>query len=141
MFNNGNDMTEIIVRGYHLDGYQHVNNARYLEFLEEARWDCMSKDIDALQAHNAGFVVANININYRAPGLLHQHLVVETQLTKIGNNSGVVSQIIRCKETQQVVTDAQSTFVLFDLKANKVLPIEGEIKACLEACQDNLLQR
>ena len=26
------------VRGYHLDVFQHVNNARYLEFLEEARW-------------------------------------------------------------------------------------------------------
>ena len=26
------------VRGYHLDGYGHVNNARYLEFLEEGRW-------------------------------------------------------------------------------------------------------
>ncbi|HAD41888.1 MAG TPA: thioesterase, partial [Plesiomonas shigelloides] len=24
----------IRVRGYHLDAYQHVNNARYLEFLE-----------------------------------------------------------------------------------------------------------
>ena len=28
--------TQIKVRGYHLDVYQHVNNARYLEFLEEA---------------------------------------------------------------------------------------------------------
>lgn len=28
--------TFIKVRGYHLDVYQHVNNARYLEFLEEA---------------------------------------------------------------------------------------------------------
>ena len=28
----------IKVRGYHLDVFQHVNNARYLEFLEEARW-------------------------------------------------------------------------------------------------------
>lgn len=27
----------IRVRNYHLDGYGHVNNARYLEFLEEAR--------------------------------------------------------------------------------------------------------
>ena len=27
--------TFIKVRGYHLDVYQHVNNARYLEFLEE----------------------------------------------------------------------------------------------------------
>ena len=31
--------TQIKVRGYHLDVYQHVNNARYTEFLEEARWD------------------------------------------------------------------------------------------------------
>ena len=34
--------TQIKVRGYHLDVYQHVNNARYLEFLEEARWDITS---------------------------------------------------------------------------------------------------
>lgn len=26
------------VLNYHLDGYGHVNNARYLEFLEAARW-------------------------------------------------------------------------------------------------------
>ena len=27
--------TQIKVRGYHLDLFQHVNNARYLEFIEE----------------------------------------------------------------------------------------------------------
>lgn len=27
---------DIKVRGYHLDLFRHVNNARYLEFLEEA---------------------------------------------------------------------------------------------------------
>ena len=30
--------TEIVIRGYHVDIYGHVNNARYLEFLEEDRW-------------------------------------------------------------------------------------------------------
>ncbi len=30
--------TTVKVRGYHLDIYQHVDNACYLEFLEEARW-------------------------------------------------------------------------------------------------------
>ena len=30
--------TEIKIRGYHTDLYQHVNNARYLEFLEEGRY-------------------------------------------------------------------------------------------------------
>ncbi|WOD06656.1 acyl-CoA thioesterase [Marinomonas sp. GJ51-6] len=32
------NIIQIKVRGYHLDVFQHVNNARYLEFLEEGRW-------------------------------------------------------------------------------------------------------
>ena len=28
----------IYIHNFHLDGYGHVNNARYLEFLEQARW-------------------------------------------------------------------------------------------------------
>ncbi len=28
----------IRVRGYHVDLFRHVNNARYLELLEEGRW-------------------------------------------------------------------------------------------------------
>ena len=40
---------EIKIRGYHLDLFGHVNNARYLEFLEEARW-AMFDDQTDLQA-------------------------------------------------------------------------------------------
>ena len=35
--------TTLTVRGYHLDGYGHVNNARYLEFYEEGRWSSCSR--------------------------------------------------------------------------------------------------
>ena len=56
-------MTTLIkVRGYHLDVYQHVNNARYLEFLEEARWEWLddSDVADWLQKHKMAFVAVNI---------------------------------------------------------------------------------
>ncbi|PLK60060.1 thioesterase, partial [Klebsiella quasipneumoniae] len=58
--------TQIKVRGYHLDVYQHVNNARYLEFLEEARWDGLenSPAFQWMTEKNIAFVVVNININY-----------------------------------------------------------------------------
>ncbi|HBB1082702.1 TPA: thioesterase, partial [Escherichia coli] len=54
--------TQIKVRGYHLDVYQHVNNARYLEFLEEARWHGLenSDSFHWMTAHNIAFVVVNI---------------------------------------------------------------------------------
>ena len=64
--------TQIKVRGYHLDVYQHVNNARYLEFLEEARWDGLenSPAFQWMMEKNIAFVVVNININYRRPEVL-----------------------------------------------------------------------
>lgn len=33
--------TIIKIRGYHIDHFGHVNHARYIEFLEEARWAYM----------------------------------------------------------------------------------------------------
>lgn len=131
-------MTEIIVRGYHLDGYQHVNNARYLEFLEEDRWACMRDEIDYFAEQQIAWVIANININYRLPALLGQHLFIETTITKIGNKSSIATQVIKCKETDNVIVDAEVTFVLFDTKANKAVPIADELLKKLLACQRRL---
>ncbi|MBM4131076.1 acyl-CoA thioesterase [bacterium] len=51
------------VRGYHCDFYGHLNNARYLELLEEARWQWAESvmDLPAWQAAGFGFVVAGID--------------------------------------------------------------------------------
>ena len=133
-------MTEIIIRGYHLDGYQHVNNARYLEFLEEDRWACMSDEIDYFAGQQIAWVIANININYRLPALLGQHLFVETTISKIGNKSSIATQIIRCKETNKIIVDAEVTFVLFDTKSNKAAPIIDDLLDKLKSCQKRLAQ-
>ena len=78
--------THIKVRGYHLDFYGHVNNARYLEFLEEARWSLLEGSVDLAQwqARGLGFVVAAITINYRRPVGLGSVLEVRTEVAKVG---------------------------------------------------------
>ena len=88
--------TKIKVRGFHLDVYQHVNNARYLEFLEEARWDGLenSESFRWLTAQNIAFVVANININYRRPAVLGDRLTVTSQVQQLNGKSGVLSQVV-----------------------------------------------
>ncbi len=86
--------TQIKVRGYHLDVYQHVNNARYLEFLEEARWDGLenSDSFQWMTAHNIAFVVVNININYRRPAVLSDLLTITSQLQQLNGKSGILSR-------------------------------------------------
>ena len=126
--------TKIKVRGFHLDVYQHVNNASYLEFLEEARWDGLenSESFQWLTAHNIAFVVVNININYRRPAVLGDVLTVTSQVQQLNGKSGVLSQVVTLDPEEQVVADALITFVCIDLKTQKALPLEGELREKLE---------
>lgn len=105
--------TQIKVRGYHLDVYQHVNNARYLEFLEEARWDGLenSPAFQWMMEKNIAFVVVNININYRRPRVegRHRFLKNHCQLVtaQIGHLSGFQPQQIAVREADLAAVDAR----------------------------------
>lgn len=127
--------TQIKVRGYHMDVYQHVNNARYLEFLEEARWDGLesSAGFRWMSANNIAFVVVNININYRRPAVLGDLLTVTSKVQQLNAKSGVLSQVVTLEPEGQVVADALITFVCIDLKTQKALALEGELREHLEA--------
>ena len=124
---------KIKVRGYHLDGYQHVNNARYLEFLEEARWAFFEESsiLETLQEENILFIVVNININYRYPASVGQTIVIKSKidnLAKVGSRKSVFKQTIYLENTDKVVCDAVVTFVLFDAKIQKAIATTEEIR-------------
>ncbi len=127
--------TTIKVRGYHLDVYQHVNNARYLEFLEEARWQWL-EEADAfnwLVEQRLAFVVVNININYRRPAVLGDVLEIDSEITQLNGKSGIIAQRVLLAGEETVVADAALTFVCIDLHSQKAVPIEG---SCVNACKD-----
>jgi thioesterase-3 len=127
--------TQIKVRGFHIDVYQHVNNARYLEFLEEARWDGL-ENTDSFQwmsSRNIAFVVVNININYRRPAVLGDLLTITSHIQQLNGKSGVLSQAVTLEPEGEVVADAQITFVCIDLKTQKALALEGELRDKLQA--------
>jgi thioesterase III len=122
------------VRGYHLDIYQHVNNARYLEFLEEARWGYLedSGDIDRFAAHGLAWVIVNININYRLAATMGDTLEVYTHFSKVGGKSAAIQQEVRIAGKDAIVADALVTFVCLEQKTGKAVTIEGELKQRLE---------
>lgn len=126
---------EIKVRGYHLDVYQHVNNARYLELLEEGRWAHYEGRLesDFFTQNKLGMVVVNNNINYHYPATLGEVLIVKTMIEHIGNKSVRFKQQIFLKGTERLVIDATVTFVILDMKIIKSVPIEGKIRELLES--------
>lgn len=125
--------TFIPVRGYHIDVYQHVNNARYLEFMEEARWRWLENlpAFSWMQQKGIAFVVVNININYRTPAVLGDVLRIESELIRLSTKSGVISQNMVRSADEAPVVDATLTFVCIDLATQRALPLEGELLAHL----------
>lgn len=125
--------TYIKVRGYHIDLYQHVNNARYLEFLEEARWNHYEEALADGQftANKWAFVIVNINISYKKPANLGQTVDVETSVKTITNRSVTMQQIVRLKDTETVCAEAEVTFVILN-EAGRPMMIEGTLRELLE---------
>jgi thioesterase-3 len=125
--------TEIKIRGYHTDLYQHVNNARYLEFLEEGRWQLLEDhlDLEAFMKSGFSFFIVNINISYRSQAKPNDLVTVTSGLGKIGNTSAVIKQKIINKQTGTVCIDADITFVIAD-RNGKPVKLEGELKETLQ---------
>lgn len=125
--------TLIKVRGYHLDLYGHVNNARYLEFLEEARWAMIEEKIDLgeLKERGIGMVVVNINIDYLSPANLGDILHVSSRISRIGSKSAAVEQLIRKRGSRKLIASAQVTFVVVNIRTRKVIPIDENLRNLL----------
>nr|WP_281269938.1 thioesterase family protein [Crenobacter cavernae] len=136
--NNMPHLTSIKVRGYHLDLYGHVNNARYLEFLEEARWTFFEEhgDLPWFLSSGLALVVVNINIDYRRPALMNEELAVSSGVKSIGRRSAVIHQRVMLAGTGTVVAEADVTFVVFDGKLGRAVELDGRLKELLEAMRD-----
>ncbi len=127
-------LTFLKVRGYHLDLYQHVNNARYLEFLEEARWQYFD-DADLMKtflSSGLGLAVVNVNINYRRGAVMNDELQIATKFVSLTPRSALIKQTITLKGTDKIVADADITFVVVDPKLNKAVSLEGPLEAVLK---------
>ncbi len=113
--------TEIAVRGYHLDGYGHVNNARWLELFEETRWRWLDEAIDVRRWDDAGLGIAvvNIDVNYRAPAGRHDVVRIGAWMTHLGGKTGVCRQEAVNRDSGHPLVDADVTFVLFDLASGR----------------------
>ncbi len=127
-------ISEFKVYSFHLDAYGHVNNARYQEFLEAARWEFTEAymDMKYFEEHQLAFVVAGIQINYKYPATGGQVLQIHSRLSDLGESSGKVIQEIRLKKDDRLIVDARVTFVIVDIRTGRPVRISGDLRSVFE---------
>lgn len=113
------------VRYADLDPQWHVNNTRYLTYLEQGRlaylvrlglWD--GEDFNQL-----GMIVADLHIAYLAPVMLWQKIRLDMRVTRIGNKSLAFEYEIVDDASGVVAARAESVMVAYDYISHSSKPV------------------
>lgn len=129
--------TRMPIRTFHTDGFGHVNNSRYLELLEEARWR-FAEDIglvELMRTENLGFIIIDLRLRFRKPVVEGEIVTIETHLKTLGTGSGDVIQSVVVErgsgEKASASLKGEFHFILIDRENGKSVPIDGAIRRCL----------
>lgn len=111
--------TDVRVRFSDLDALGHVNNARVLTLLEEARVDWLWADAakNGLEGLVNAIVVARQEIDYLRPILFGNPVQVDIGVTRIGGASFAVDYELRTEG--ELAVRAMSVLVPIDLAAGR----------------------
>ncbi len=123
-------VTELVVRGWTLDLYGQVSNAKFMEFLEEARWNHFEGFFESGMFIDLGlaFVLVNVNMNYKDGARLGDVLAISTRISRIGAKSITLTHEVLRKSDHQIILVGEVTFVVKDLEKGIAVPITGRMR-------------
>jgi YbgC/YbaW family acyl-CoA thioester hydrolase len=115
-----------------LDEYGHVNNARYLDLYEKARWDILDKSgygPEMVKESKKGPVILEVTVRFSRELLPGQRIRIETTSRRKNDIIFYFDQVMINEEGKEA-SRAVFTSALFDLEKRKMIkPDEGWLKA------------
>jgi len=121
----------IPVRWGDLDAYNHVNNANYLRYLEEARVQWLRSFIRDWDAVAAAPVMAAVQLNYRVPIGWPVQVRVSQFIEKLGNTSVTVGHRIESEDGCILHADGHVVLVWIDRASGQPVPLPESLRAAI----------
>ena len=119
------------------DRVGHVNNAVFVTYVEIGRVDWWTDIRKRHSGNPMGFIIARVEVNYRAPIHLGAILTVAVWVSKIGNKSWELSYQIFNAENGVLHADSKSVQVGFNYRENKTIEINTVTKNYLLETYNN----
>lgn len=115
----------IEVRYGDLDPQGHVNNAKTVTYLEQARIQYI-KHLNLWQGGSfldIGIILAEIRVTYKAPIHFGQAVRVGVRVVHMGNKSFEMEYVVEDATTQAVLATGTTIQVAYDYRQQKSIPI------------------
>ncbi|MEI7036905.1 thioesterase family protein [Fulvimonas yonginensis] len=124
------------VRWRDLDAFNHVNNATYLTYLEEARLQWLSHVPGPWFDERSMPVLAASAVNYRRPIEWPAQLHVELGCTRLGTSSVTLAhRILDAQDADRLYSDGHVVLVWMDPASGKPVPLPQAIRDAVEIRQ------
>nr|WP_281368155.1 thioesterase family protein [Lysobacter spongiae] len=121
------------VRWNDLDAFNHVNNARYLTYLEEARLRWMMGLPGLGLDDDVAPVVAAAHVNYRRPIEWPGDVDIELFVERMGTTSvSIGHRIVAARDPGVLYCDGHVVLVWIDRNTGRAAPLPAGVR---EACQ------
>jgi thioesterase III len=121
----------LLILEKHLDSYGHVNNAAYLEILEEARWDLVTRNgygFDEVHRRKIGPIVLEVHLRFTRELRNRQEVTIRSWVDSYSGKVGKFAQQILAGG--EVCCEAQFTIGLFNLTTRRLIrPTPEWVKA------------
>ena len=115
-----------------LDAMNHVNNATYLRYLEEARIQWLNAQEAAWFDDERAPVLASATVNYRLPIGYPGQIDIELFATRIGSSSLTIGHRIADAANGALHSDGHVVVVWVDRNTGKSSPLPEGIRAAAE---------
>ena len=126
------DWVPVEVRWSDMDAYNHVNNARYVTFLESARIHLFMNVVgDDWQMADEGPVLGSVSCKFRRPVEFPARLEIGTWITKIGKSSFDLLHHLYLNDTDTLVCEGHSGVVWVNRQTGRPTPLNDGLRRTL----------
>ena len=120
----------ISVRWRDMDSMGHVNNAKYISYLEEARVRWMLGVEGVAMTDRIAPVVAATNVNYKRPLIWPNDILVELFVERLGSSSITIGhRILDQKDEGVLYSDGNVVVVWIDTQTGKSASLPDAVRA------------
>jgi acyl-CoA thioester hydrolase len=113
----------IVIREEHLDTFGHVNNARYLEIFEQARWDLITDNgfgLDHVKSSGTGPVILELSLRFVREVTNRQHLLIRSFVDSYEGKIGRMTQQL-IDDSAQICCEGKFVFGQWDTRSRKLI--------------------
>ena len=122
----------ISVRWGDMDAFNHVNNAQYLRYLEEARVQWLATVPGISLTDRIAPVLVASNLNYRQPIEWPGEVMVELSIEKLGNSSVTMGhRMLSSRDSNVLYCDGSVVMVWIDRETGKSVPLPDAVRMAM----------